>query len=203
MNHSSWGELGFQDEQLSSTSVTVWSIFASWEADPSPSCCHWSNGASVAGVCSLYIAQRPSLQLLRFMGLAADGTQSANLERKNTSGAEWSTDISLMVVYVDWRDIQLRMDTCCLWGDCTEATLWQSIQFWELSTAELAACIRANHLLPLLTSAVTLALGERTNLRFRSDTSQTCCDHRALHPSKQHCNTLRIHAEEDDWRREW
>lgn len=85
------------------------------------------------------------------------------------------------MVYVDWRAIWLRMDTSCLWGDCTEAKLWQKLQFWELRAFEFSSCIRVKYLPPLVTSAATLALEEGARLGYRSDTSQMNSDHWALH----------------------
>lgn len=82
-----------------------------------------------------------------------------------------------MVVCVDWREIWLRMDTGCLWGDCTEEKPWQKLQFGDLSAFEFSSCIRVKYLPPPVTSAATLALGEGAKLGYRSDTSQMNGDH--------------------------
>lgn len=70
-------------------------------------------------------------------------------------GEEEHFRCTLMMVYVDWREIWLRMDTSCLWGDCTEAKPWQKRQFWELSAFEYSSCIRVKYLPSLVISAAT------------------------------------------------
>lgn len=108
--------------------------------------------------------------------MASVRTQSGS-SSAGMCGEEEHFRCTLMMVYVDWREIRLRMDTGCLWGDCTEAKLWQKLQFWELSAFELSSCIRVKYLPPLVTSAATLALGEGAKLGYRSDTSQMNGDH--------------------------
>lgn len=98
-------------------------------------------------------------------------------------GEEEHFRCTLMMDYIDWREIWLRMDTSCLWGDCTEAKLWQKLQFWGLSAFEFLSCIREKYLPPLVTSVATMALGEGARLGYRSDISQMNGDPWALHPS--------------------
>lgn len=87
-----------------------------------------------------------------------------------------------MVVYVDWREIHLKMSTVA----SEEIALKQNCDgAFRLGRLVLLNCQLASELNicpPLLTSAATLALRIGASLGYRFDICQMCGDHGAPPP---------------------